>query len=354
MTAETADCFETGMIQLLMTLISKELDSIEIDFETKLLTNYRWRAHIFTLQVFRDLMEEKQQQWDYKHNPSVILEQKREFYISEIKARLKMGFNAAADGNIVAGIIDQATRSLAISEVENERKDRVLNQPWTCSSDTVRLKYFEELVREIQSGKKERALKHFLKPATEIEAWYKHQVDAYSIPHARERYIEVWNRYHNNICTHISARSACTSDMDEIEKFVKNYVNQTNVSFPSQLDIAAHKGEDALRFKEHLLLAMRNTTGNDSCSAVDASRPPSKDDIVMSRLGCTKSCYWCKALCWCTFKHDMQILGTPVAQHVTCHQPRGLGRIIIRRYYDTNELNAQCCNDIDDKRLVSF
>jgi len=76
---------------------------------------------------------------------------------------------------------------------------------------------------------------------------------------------------------------------------------------------------------------------------------PSEDEMVMGRLGCTESCFWCGAICWGQRGHHENIDDTQ--KHHSCHQPGGL---IGMKFIGTLELVVESCQERDDDSLVSW
>ncbi|CAG8544229.1 13708_t:CDS:2, partial [Dentiscutata erythropus] len=111
--------------------------------------------HIYALTKFKVKSKKYRKIWDEENHPLFILDQKKEEYSNIINARLRH-------------------ESTLVSEAYIRWVKKI---PWLTCTETVRLKYFEELAIEVQNGYKENALNHFKNPKQHIESWFKFTVD---------------------------------------------------------------------------------------------------------------------------------------------------------------------------------
>src|SRR5205823_11762748 len=113
----------------------------------------------------------------------------------------------------------------AMDAGNRERKDAVYNITWMTCAETIRLKYFEELARQVQNGDKEEAIRHFLRPKKCIENWFKHTVDDNNISRKpKQKYEDTFSAEIKRVIQEIRN---CQS-IEEIKVFVNNYMIQVD------------------------------------------------------------------------------------------------------------------------------
>ncbi|CAG8577019.1 8641_t:CDS:2 [Gigaspora rosea] len=245
-----------GIVSDLKNKIEKTLSDFII---TKTLPIFKCNAHIYGLLKFKQKLSEYQKKWDEENYPLYILDQKKEEYFNIIRTQLQH-------------------ESILISEA--------YIIPWITRTETVRLKYFEELAIDVQNGNKENALNHF-------------KNTKYHIENCKEI-----KRVYHDICNY--------KDYKEIELFVNNYMIQVD-----KIDYKCILGEPFLRLSE--------------------------DKSIIKKLGCTESCYWYSALCWRSLGHHKNSDDSKI--HYTSHQPRGFRGT---KDQETGELIPMACHQIEN------
>jgi len=341
---KTAQIFEPRMIRQLKNNIDEEIERYIKKIERTFLVGYRLMAHAYTLQIFTTQIEKKQMIWDSKHNPNVILLQKKPIYMQEIDARLSLGFTAAGDGYIAGQALHNAYQQIAKRDVEKMLVDEIKYLPWISSTENVRLAYFGELVEDIRSGKPEKALTHFRDPQYQIEEWFKEKVDTYPVDMARRKYEDSFLGNTKHFLDQVSVNC----DMKIVEQHIKEYIGKSDIKHTIKHE--TYTGEDSFIFKENLIKGVNELKRIDS--EVVQFNPPSKNENVMRLLGCTECCRLCSALCWLGRDHDERnTKHVWSSKHMSCHQPGGLGGVHNRF---TGELVARACHDNPDNLTMYY
>src|SRR6218665_3811535 len=106
--------FEEGMVSDFRTEFPEAIKRFEDRFRMKLEGTFKMNLQIYALQHFRSRMMDLQKLWDSQNNPTEILQQKKEDYITEIETRLKSGFSSAGEGEVVATKLYNAMKKRAI------------------------------------------------------------------------------------------------------------------------------------------------------------------------------------------------------------------------------------------------
>jgi len=347
-----AEYYEDGMVAELSHRLAGRLDSIQqLLFTThKLLSEEKLNIHVWTMQQFCKRMEDMQAVWDKKNKSSVsVLNENKERYVQIINTRLQHGFTCAAEGQIIGQHLLKVTQQKAITAENMEKIQTVGSLVWTTNSQKVRLKYFKHLAEQVKDGQTDAALAHFLSPAKQIESWYwyKATVDEYR----SELFGKTFARTFEQEFTAVLRKVENAEDSDEILSVTKEYASgveylhyqlSSNFSYASNTnELKVMKAVIPITMKEN---KVKFCTFDDKLLSL-----PSTDAGVMSRLGCTATCYWCGALCWGQRGHETDEGET--RKHYSAHQPKGLSRT---RYVGTNHLVSRPCHEERDETIVSF
>jgi GTPase Era involved in 16S rRNA processing len=333
---ENVQNYQTGMVAEL----KKKVNIIISEFEKnnpKLKTEFKWKLHAFASQKLRIKMLIKQNDWDQKNNPLIVLQKNKSQYLEVIFERLKYGFDYNSDGMIAGNCLLNAIKQKAIEAGNRKRIDEVLGIDWLTNSESVRLKYFYEMADEIRKENFEGALKHFRNPKWEIEEWFKKQVNNFSTGKENIKFSETFKAEIEQVIQEVRN----SSSIIKIKGYIDEYISSCDgVIFDFGLDSSKAKQSDVIIFKNRLIevlndnMKLRNITSNIHFIS------PSCDKEVMDRLGCTNSCPLCSALCWGQRGHDEDSGETK--KHHTCHQPMGLLGV---RYLTSKKLSSDCCHD---------
>jgi hypothetical protein len=299
--------------------------------------NKKLDLHVWVQQLFCQCVEKLQLEWDKNHQPSLILEQNKAQYMNVIENRLKYGFTSAAEARILANTVKEAIRQKSLKDVQTQRVEDVKSLVWTTNSETVRMKYFIELAKNVANGGKTEAIKHFANPRKSIERWYRSKVDSY-FPRSYEQYFsETSERHRTFVCSKLKK----SRTFIELYEFVDNYVETTASMLNVQHQFLTER-ESFEVLKETIIDCLQKVKGDICETAL-----PSSDDEVMSRLGCTECCFWCGAICWGQRGHDQNADETK--KHHTSHQPCGLARIVNK--VSDRLVACPCHATIDDCRV---
>ena len=342
-----ADCYEHGMVGELRQTLTAQLDSVSSQ-KICLTPEEKIRIHVWTLQQFCKRMEDMQADWDKKNKPSSILEQNKQQYVQIINTRLEHGFTVAAEGQIIGQHLLKVIQKNAIAAENVEKIRAIEGLVWTTNSQLVRLKYFKHLADKAKDGKKDAALAHFRNPTEQIEAWYKASVDEYSSESSGETFARTFEHEYTAVLRKIEN----ATDSDEIIAVTKKYsAGLESLYYQPSMNFtyAAANTEELRVMKEEIITATKKDKEK-FCKVDDTLfSNPSTDAGVMSRLGCTATCFWCGALCWGQRGHEKDQGET--RKHHSSHQPSGLARV---GYRGTDHLVSRPCHELRDEDPVWF
>jgi hypothetical protein len=321
--------------------LKKKVEKIIVDFEKinklKLKTEFKWKLHAFANQKFRINMLTKQNEWDEKNNPLTILHKNKSQYMDVIFERLKYGFNYDSDGMIAGNCLLNAIKQKAIKAGNRQRIDDVLGIGWLTNSESVRLKYFSELVEEIKNKNLRPALNHFDGPKNQIEFWFIKQVNSFSTGKELDKFSETFKAEIDHVIQDVRNSSNITG----IRAYIENYISSCDgINFPPGLDSNKANETEIGIFKNRLIEVLNDNKKQMNITSEIQFMSPLDDKQVMDRLGCTHACPLCSALCWGQRGHDEDSGETQ--KHHTCHQPMGLNGT---NYIYSSELISDLCHD---------
>ncbi|GET57330.1 interferon-induced very large GTPase 1-like [Rhizophagus irregularis DAOM 181602=DAOM 197198] len=309
------------------------------------LPEFKWNAHLYALLMFKPKMISYQEKWNKENTPLGILNQKEDEYIKIINTRLQYGHTLVSEGHIIADYLMRVIHKKAMNAGSDERKDAVRNIAWLTCTESIRLKYFENLAEKVQNGEKEDAIQHFLNPKRRIESWFVRTVDNNSSGNPEQKYKDTFSAEFKRVLQEIRN---CQS-FEEIKKFVNNYMIQVD-KVDYKLDLNGEITENDLKIFRDTIEKELETKGNNHPPRLEPFQKPSDDKSIMERLGCTEACYWCGALCWGSRDHHENSDKTKT--HHSSHQPAGLA-CVSDKY--TGELIATPChNRTDDTNVWYF
>ncbi|GBB93801.1 hypothetical protein RclHR1_22310003 [Rhizophagus clarus] len=341
----------TVRIENLIDNILKERDSphfypgIIRDLKSKILNicqnnylpEFKWNIHLYALLKFKPKMISLQEQWDNENTQLGMLNQKKDEYLKLIDTRLQYGHTLVSEGHIIADYLLRVIHKKSMNAGNNERKDAVRNIAWLTCAESIRLKYFENLAENVQNGKKEAAIQHFLNPKRRIENWFVRTINNISSGDPEQKYKDTFRAEFNHVLQEIRN---CQS-FEEIKIFVNNYMIQVD-KIDYKLDLDDQIAENNLKIFQDTIEIELETKGNNH-PRDEPFQNPSCDKSIMERLGCTEACFWCGALCWGSRDHHENCDKTKI--HHSSHQPAGLA-FLSDRY--TKEIRATPCHNMND------
>ncbi|CAG8523643.1 18787_t:CDS:2, partial [Racocetra persica] len=333
--------FYSGIVRELKKEINTILEKFSTLWNKRLIPEFKWNVYLYALLMFTIKMKSYQEKWDKENNPLFILDQKKEVYRNLINTRLQYGFTLVSEGHIIGDYLLEVIHKKAIKAGNLERIKTVKDVTWMTSSETVRLKYFEMLAEQVQNGNKEEAIIHFLHPRRWIESWFKCEVN-----NIRSNADIEYNKTYNSEFDHVIQQIRNCQNLEEIKNYVSNYMSEVE-----EVDYEINLEKDNTFEKQHIKLSSYIEKRLNNCKnpMPGGFRNPSDDESVMDMLGCTKTCYWCGALCWGSRGHVQNAGETK--KHHTSHQPGGLNNT---RYKNSNELVAIPCQKRSDERGVLY
>ena len=336
-----ADCYEHGMVVELRQNLTLLLDKITSEKKLNLHGKQKLKIHVWTLQQFCKRMEDMQNAWDEKNKPLSILHENKEHYIQTINFRLEYGFTCAAEGEIIGQHLLKVTHQKAIVAENAEKIRAVEGLVWTTNSEKVRLKYLKHLADGVRRGENEAALAYFRSPTNEIEVWYRGVVD----DHRSESFGRTFAKTFEQEFKSVLCKIEKASDNDEIVSIAQS-ANVESLYYQPSCDI---NGYDVNVMKNKILSTNKENKENFCKLDERLLSRPSDDSGVMSRLGCTKTCYFCGAMCWGQKGHEKDQGET--RKHHSSHQPVGLSGNV---YSTSNHLFPRPCHDISNENTVYF
>ncbi|CAG8617035.1 8575_t:CDS:1 [Funneliformis caledonium] len=328
--------------------LKKVIDMTIVNFQKPRSTFYsdlKWNIHLYALLKFKPKMKKFQDDWEKENSPLGILDQKKEEYLKIIDTRLQYGHSLVSEGHIVGDYLLRVIHKKAMKAGNSERVRAVSDIAWMTSSETVRLKYFEELAEQVQKGDKAAAIRHFSIPEYSIKNWFIRTVNSIKSGNPEQKFKETFNAEFERALQEIRN----CKNFEEIKVYVNNYMTQVdNVDYKLDLKHNLTKDGNLKLFQRTIEKELENK-GNGRYSNPEPFQDPSDDKSIMKRLGCTEACHWCGALCWGSRDHHENSDTTKV--HHTSHQPRGLTGTTHR---DTCELRAMPCHKMTDDWYVWY
>jgi hypothetical protein len=333
---DNAQNYQTGMVARL----KRKVEKIIVDFEKinklKVKTEFKWKLHAFATQKFLMKMWSKQTEWDEQNNPLTILRKNKSQYMDVIIERLKYGFNYDSDGMIAGNCLLNAIKQKALKAANRQRIDDVLALDWLTNTETVRLKYFSELVDEVKEHIFERALNHFNDPKNLIEIWFRIQIIDFSTGKEFDKFSQTFISEIERVIQDVRN----SSSIIEIRAYIEKYISSCDeINFPPGLDPNKANDTEIEIYKNRLIEVLNDNNKQMNKTSETYFMSPCDDKQVMDRLGCTHACPLCSALCWGQRGHDEDSGETQ--KHHTCHQPMGLSGT---KYRDSNELLPDSCH----------
>ncbi|CAG8499443.1 16586_t:CDS:2, partial [Cetraspora pellucida] len=333
--------FDSEVVHKLKDETEKILDNLSTQLDVKFNSEFKINVHVYALLEMLGILEK----WD-KHNTLLgVLDKIEAEYKEKIEIRVKYDHLPTYKGHVTGDYLLKAIHKKAINAESRDRIDNVLSIPWIGSSETIRLKYFIELAEQIRNGDKVKAVLHFSSPKKRIEEWFQDKVNKYTKKEKGQKYKETFDKQLNDVYQEISK---CKS-YNDIRKFVNKYMAQIG-DIDYQLNIKDNSiNENFDMFYEAIVKELEDKC-KDHCQLKEESLPnPSDDKLVKKRLGCTKHCYWCGALCWGERDHDKNSGETK--SHHSSHQPGGLKGT---QYKSTRKLVAISCHNRSDETKVYY
>lgn len=264
----------------------------------------------------------------------------RDLNLQNIRIWLSLGIGYESEGNVIGVLLLRAIYKRARKQGDEEHVRYVGQQPWLRNSENVRLEYFVDMCKEIQEGNKGRAIDHFSNPKSSITKWFNTKVN--SIPRdkgeleLRKTLDSEFNRVKQKVQNEKTAEG--------LRDFVKDYLTlvQDEEYIPrAKLNFAEATDGDFGRFQLATLKKLKEGWGTWP-GKIEIS-DPSQHEKVEKILGCCEHCFWCGALCWGEFGHDINVGRTK--RHHACHQAQGL---IGTRDKETRSLIPDSCDTIGD------
>jgi len=282
-----------------------------------------------------------QNAWDKKNKPSSILKENKEYYVQTINTRLEHGFTCAAEGQIIGQHLLKVTQQKALDAENTEKTRAVRGLVWMTNCEKVRLQYLKHLADEVRRGQKKAALAYFCDPTTEIEAWYKTVVNEYRSETFGETFAKTFETEFSSVLRKIEN----ASDNNEIVSIAQS-ANMESLYYQPSCDIS----KDHVSVMKDEITNTMEANKKKFCDLDGSMLSHTSDDAdVMKCLGCTRTCFWCGALCWGQRGHEADQGET--RKHHSSHQPGGL---VGSKDAYTHHLRAVPCHEMTDDWRVYF
>ncbi|CAG8626245.1 11083_t:CDS:2 [Gigaspora margarita] len=337
--------FEHGMISIL----KKKVGTIITEFSEKGLIKHiwikqnRWGIHLHALENFYEKMQDAQHKWDDNYDLLKILDRKEDEYRVLINYRLQHGFTYASEGSIIAEYLLKAIRKKALNSGNEKRMREILKINWMNSTEHARLKYFKHLAEEVQEHEFNDALIHFENPEVKITEWFKYEVNNIYSEISHEEYTRIFEQEFKETTSKISNYKT----IEEFQNFVKSYEG-CEYKMPAEINETNDPDVDAVdALRDSMLETLRDQ--REKYEVRPSFKEPSEYELVMEKLGCTKSCTFCGAICWGSRRHEENTDDTK--RHHSCHQPSGLRGT---NHKDGNVLDSTPCHLRADDTLVCW
>jgi hypothetical protein len=337
LTEENAETYQTGMVAKLRNKITFIVGKFQKDLHIKFLSEFEWNIQYFTILKFWLKMRNAQHSWDQEHNPLCILNKNADQYLSVIRKRLEYGFTCDSDGIIAGNCLLNAIKQKALKSANRQRIDDILGINWLTNSEKVRLKYFSKLVESIQKELFEEVLVHFENPKDQIELWFENYVNNFSNGEEFIKYRETFDAEIERVIQEVTNRKT----MKKIYKFIEKYVSLCDgIEFSLSLNMNETTDNQINIFKDRLIGVLDKNKEQFRELLKEELMQPSKDKLVINRLGCTFACPLCRALCWGQRNHEQD--NGELKKHHSCHQPMGLTGVTLNIL---NELITISCHE---------
>jgi GTPase Era involved in 16S rRNA processing len=328
--------FEDGMIGILKDRIESTMKTFESINDCKLTENLRINLISFFYHTFESEMKEKQKEWNKENNPLTIFCDKEEKYRDLIEKRLKLGFDFNNEGTFAGDSLVGAIFSVALRKANEFKILKIKDIYWIENTQTVRLKYFSQLINQVEEGNYENALNHFEKPKISFENWFKSEIDGPKL-----YFKETLNKYKLEFkteCENVIKEINDKKSTDDIRKYITdytklnkafNYIEGNDSSYSEEAD---HQNLE--HFRERIIKCINECekeTSEKSEYNLNFIKG-SEVSTIWERIGCTYSCPLCSALCWKTHDHfkeenvdeDEKNDELDSQKHHSSHQPMGL------------------------------
>ncbi|CAB4487161.1 uncharacterized protein OCT59_001246 [Rhizophagus irregularis] len=325
----------TGIIRDAKANVDKILSDFSRKLSVTFLPDFKWNVHLYALLNFKPVIESLQEKWNKENTPLGMFDQKKEEYFKVIDTRLQYGHTLISEGHIAGDYLLRVINKKAMKAGNEERVKAIRDIYWLNSSELVRLKYFEKLAEQVQTGDKEEAIQYFLSPKRRIEDWFRRIVDGYVVGNPKQKFDETFNGEFDRVLQDIRN---CKS-FDEIKRFVNEYMTKVD-KIDYKLNLQSSFTKENFKIFHRTIEEELRTKGNGRYPKSEPFQKPSGDKSVMERLGCTEACYRCGALCWGSRDHHINSGVTKI--HHTSHQPEGLTGMY---YYSSHNLVAVQCHN---------
>lgn len=314
-----AEYYKIGMIRALHKRITTTTEKFEDIFNIKLATAFKWGLQVYGLKRFTIEMEIAQRRWDSQNSPILILERMEQEYRSNIHTRLQYGFSFASEGFVAAKCLLHAIRQKSEKAGNDAWMRSVLDLNWIHNSQNIRLEHLRYLANEVQAGRTNEAISFFLSPEGRIVDWFSNRIDQHTDATAQRE-------FETTFCYALDEVRQAISNMakiEDIQQYVQKYIaNVDGVEYSHALDVDSATPSDIDVFRKSVLNVLDDDQAKKQYRENVEFTNPATEDRVMKKLGCTKACFWCGALCWGERGHDANKDDTQ--KHHTCHQPSGL------------------------------
>ncbi len=265
-------------------------------------------------------------------------------FLQYIDSRLLFGFSFSSEGNILASHIVECAIVEAVKSVQMGAAERILGHPWILNAQNVRLKYFEEMAQQVQTGDNEWALKHFANPRAAITTWFENCIESEeSMEQYREKkFLPVYKEKLEALKNGILNETSCENAISVAKEYILNSLEK---DYTCSQDLSKAKASDFQHFKHAFEDELKSTKE----PQLPTFKPLLSSQRVSQRLGCTEYCKWCGALCWGEFGHAEN--AGDLAKHNSSHQIGGLHGI---SYHGTRHLVVTKCDERKDESFVLF
>jgi hypothetical protein len=339
LTEKNAEKYVPTMIQRLKTLVEKIIK----DFESKeggLREDFKHKFHLFAIKKFEIDMKKKQKEWNEKNDPLTIFCDMESKFENLIRQRLTIGYGFNSGGILAGKSLVAAIKNKSLQTANSYKISKIKDIGWLTSASNIRLKYFSELVEEVENKNLVNALNHFDEPQVNIEKWFKTVVDKYEIKDVFTKYKSNFEFELRKVIAEVESYDNFTNLKEYIENYVSandaiNYMSNNEADFTRDAD-----NQNLDHFRNRIVDVMNSCEEKNPRETDLIFIKPSEEKSILERLGCTASCPLCSALCWGTRDHDED--EGEGHMHHTSHQPIGLSGI---PYRSSLVLNSDPCHD---------
>ncbi|KAG4072854.1 hypothetical protein HA402_002597 [Bradysia odoriphaga] len=333
--------FDTGMVKSFVrtaatsietNILKKFKDIYKVTLDGKFTSQYT--AHV--LKIFKLHMLKLEKVWKKSNDPMEILEMKKDYYMTMIRTRLRHGFSYYGDGRIAREDVLSAITEISTKFANDARVNNLLGVDWFACSESIRLKYFKKLIDDIKGGNMETGAQYFGNPQRYFKEWFKQQTDTCANNDiALSAFIETFQRECNRFEQNIRNNE---DNAEVILSIIAEILLRTGKEYKQSRDFRQGLSKNLASFTDGLLDGFKNVVPKESFDNIQLSLL-SEDSIVLKRIGCTRSCRFCGAMCMGAHGHDKDTGNTKM--HHTLHQPEGLAGTHGKH---TKVLVARSCN----------